>query len=181
MRKRVVFMIVLALGLSAAAFAGEGKKPKSADLLTLENKPCGYWIRYPKKSKLEYPSDCALKIILHSRIGQDWMRQASLTVYTAPAGQTVIGEKPDGDPSPAGFLMVGDMKFSKTLFLDAAMSHRYITVLYEGQGNIRKYRLEGRLTAVVPEVIDESIKNWNPVRSTEKIFDGMVSNFRPLE
>ena len=162
MKKSFVFAITLALGLSAAALAGQDKKTKTTGLETVWNKHCGYWFRYPKGSKLEHPSDCALKIILPPTPEAAWISEATLTLYTAPPGKDEIGEAPAGESASDGTLMAGGLKLTKTVFMDAAMSHRYITVLYEGQGKNHRYRLQGLLTAVVPEVMDLHVENWDP-------------------
>jgi hypothetical protein len=174
-------VILVTLGLGVAAIAGTSKKTKPSAFLNIENKTCAYYLRYPRGSTLEHPSDCALKIILPTKDYPKWISEADFTLYTAPPGTDPIAETPDGESSPAGFIMAGGLKFTKTVFADAAMSHRYITVLYEAQGKSHRYRLQGFLTAVVPEVMDLHVKNWDPEKSAEKIFDGMALNFRPME
>ena len=178
--KRTI-LTLLALACATLALAGAGKKAKTGSLQTVENKTCGYWIRYPKGSQLEHPSDCSLKIILPPFPAQQWISEASLTLSTAPAGQAVTAEAPDGEQVSTGSLVSGGMRFSKTIFVDAAMSHRYVTVLYEAQGKAHKYRLQGLLAAAVPDVMGLHVEHWDPVKSAEKIFDGLVLNFRPLE
>jgi len=180
-RNRIIFATALGLGLSAVALAGQATKAKPSGFQTVENKHCGYWIRYPKGSQLEHPSDCALRIVLPATGWPEWIREATLTLYTAPPGQEPIGETPAGESTSTSFLVAGGLKFSKTIFEDAAMSHRYITVLYEAQGKNHKYRLQGLLTAAVPEVMDLKVKNWDPQKSAEKIFDGLALSFRALE
>jgi len=181
LRNRFIFLAALAMGLGAAAFAAGGKKTKGTGLLTAGNKACGYWIRYPQGSTLDHPSDCALKITLPLAGYPKWINEVSMTLYTAPKGTEDFGEKPDPSASPAGYLKAGGLKFTKTVFLDAGMSHRWITLFYEAQGKKHRYQLKGFLNSVVPEVMDEHPKDWDPQRSAEKIFDGMVLNFRPLE
>jgi len=179
----VVFFIALLLELFTAGFAEAGQKSKGPALQSVQNKQCGFYLRYPKASQLEHPSDCALKIIPPAAIWPKWVAEASLTLYTAPVSQPQIGETPEGEPNPApaGFIRAGGMKFTKTIFEDAAMSHRMITVVYEGEGKYRKYRFEGFMRAAVPEVMDLHVENWDPVKLAESTFDKLVSTFIPLK
>ena len=180
MKKIFIYSMVLLLGFFVATLA-EGKKSKSSGLQTVENKQCGYWIRYPKGSTLDHPSDCGLKITLPLKDYPKWVNEVSFTLYTAPLGEGKFGEEPDPASTPDGFLVSGRMKFSKKVFLDAGMSHRWVTVFYEAQGKSHRYQLKGFMNSVVPEVMDQHPKNWDPQKSAEKIFDGMALNFRPLE
>ena len=180
LKDALILSIAFALVLPAIALAGEAQKAAAGGFQTVLNKSCGYWIRYPKGSTLGHPSDCALQITL-PQPGEKWISEESLTLYTAPLGQDEFGEKPDPASTPDGFLVAGGIKFSKTVFLDAGMSHRWVTVFYEAEGKKHRYRLKGYLNSVVPEVMDLHLPHWDPQGSAEKIFNGMVSNFRPLE
>lgn len=177
-----LFSTALVLGLAAASIAAAGQKTKKSSLQSVQNKTCGFWLRYPKGSQLEHPSDCALKIIPPTAFWPKWVAEASLTLYTAPVRQPSLGETPEGEPNPepAGSLKAGGMTFTKTIFMDAAMSHRMITVVYEGEGKYRKYRFEGFMRATVPEVMDLKVENWDPEKLAESTFDELVSTFIPL-
>lgn len=180
---RVMLPIFLILGLFTVSFAGTEKDPKGPALQSVQNKQCGFWLRYPKASQLEHPSDCVLKIIPPDTYWPKWVSEASLTLYTAPVSQAQIGETPEGEPNtdPVGTLKAGGMTFTKTIYMDAAMSHRMITVVYEGEGKYRKYRFEGYLRATVPEVMDMHVDNWDPEKFAEQKFDELVLTFVPLK
>ncbi len=177
--KNLLFPIALALIL-LAPFAAQAKKPKTSATQSIQNKTCGYYLRYPKGSTLDRPGDCVLRITL-PKAKEAWVNEQTLTLYTAPLDQKDLGEPPAGEVQPDGFLMIGRMKLTKSMAMDAAMSHRMVTIVYEGQYGKRKYRLEGFMNSAVPEVMDLHPKHWDPVKTAEKLFDGLVSTFRPFQ
>ena len=182
-RNRIGFAIALGLGLLITTFCIAAKKPQVSGTQAVQNKTCGYYLRYPKGSQLDHPSDCVLKITPPSNLYPKWVSELSLTLYTATLDQPALGQTPDGDPNakPVGSIKGGGMTFQKTLYEDAAMSHRMITWVYEGRGKYRKYRFEGYLRGTVPEVMDLHVKDWDPDKFAEKTFDEMVETFVPMK
>jgi hypothetical protein len=179
---RVLYTGVI-LGLLGVSFSTAEQKPKGSALQTVQNKTCGFWLRYPKLSQLDHPSDCVLKITPPASYWPQWVADASLTLYTAPVSQSQMGETPAGEPNPEQPtpIKAGGMTFTKTVYEDSAMSHHMITVVYEGEGKYRKYRFEAFLNAANPETMDLHVDNWDPEKFTEEKFDELVSTFRPMK
>ncbi len=182
---------LISLGLTAGFLwvipnLGEcGKKSSktnnTASTQAIQNKTCGYYLRYPKGSQLEHPETCTLRIILPEFKGQEWIQEASITLEVTAAENGVATEKPvDGDSPVIGTLTAGGMKFSKTVDGDAGAGHVHTIVSYTGVGKKHQYHFVGMLSSRNPEIEGKPVKNWDPQKSAEKIFDGLVLGFRPL-
>jgi hypothetical protein len=172
----------------AATFPSFGKSQDSKTLAgktpawkVVQNKDCGFSLRYPKGSRLEKPSDCVLEITLPPTPGAKWIQEATLTLEVMESESQESGDNPENWDEPERFILAGGLKFSKAVEEDDAAGHRYITVSYTALGKHHRYQFTGVLKAVNPELFDESVPHWNPQKSAEKIFDGVLLGFRPLE
>jgi len=148
---------------------------------SIQNRTCGYYLRYPKGSQLERLGACTLKIDPPPFKGQEWIQSVSLTLEVTAAENGVATESPVDGGEPTGSLVAGGMKFEKTVDGSAGAGHTLITVSYTAVGKKHQYHFVGFLSATNPELMEgQSVKNWDPQKSAEKIFDGMVLTFRPM-
>lgn len=183
-RFRTVCGILLAsIGAPLLGQSGEKAGPNSSPWVSIQNKTCGYYLRYPKTSTLERPGACTLKINLPPFKGEEWIQSVWLELEVTEAKDGEATESPvDSEGStPAGFLVAGGMKFEKTVDGSAGAGHTMITVSYTAVGKKHQYHFVGMLSATDPQLIEgSSVKNWDPQKAAEKIFDGMVLTFRPM-
>jgi hypothetical protein len=169
------------MGFPILARSAEKAAPSALPWVSIQNKTCGYYLRYPKASTLERLGACTLKVILPPFQGQEWIQEASLTLEVTAAENGVATESPVDGGEPTGSLVAGGMKFEKTTEGDAGAGHTFITVSYTAVGKKHQYHFVGILSATNPQLMEgQSAKDWDPQKSAEKIFDGLVLTFRPM-
>ena len=179
----IYWLAMILIGVPLFVQGNEKTAQVASPWVSIQNKTCGYYLRYPKASQLERLSACTLKINLPPFHEAEWIQSASLTLEVTAAENGEATESPvDGEGStPTGSLVAGGMKFEKTVDGDAGAGHTFITVSYTAVGKKHQYHFVGILSATNPQLMEgQSVKNWDPQKSAEKIFDGMVLTFRPM-
>lgn len=109
-RKPSRFWLLTLVGLATAtslSFAKSKPTPTPA-FAVLENKDCGFSLRYPKNAKLEIQEGCSLKITPPSTKGQEWIEEAALTLEISDPQTDEVAEQRDyGEESTAPSLPEG--------------------------------------------------------------------------
>jgi hypothetical protein len=173
---------VIALAVLLSLFAiSSGKTKTPSPFSVLQNKECGFSLRYPKEAKLEIQESCTLKITLPPIKGQEWIKEANITLEVSAAENGEATEKPVDMEEVTGTLLAGGLKFEKSVVSDSGAGHHHIMVSYTAIGKHHQYHWLGIMTAVDPGTLGKPLKNWDPERSAQKLFDGFISGFRPLE
>ena len=89
MKKTILAALLLGSLVTGPLMSREsGGKTKIKNAPTwqdIQNKHCGFYLRYPKGSKLERPGDCALKITFPPTPGAEWISETSLTLEVTAA------------------------------------------------------------------------------------------------
>ncbi len=184
MKKAVFTTLWLALASDPLICQDLGKNsplPKPSSLLTLQNQHCGFWLRYPKGSRLEWPGDCVLKITLPPPADAPWIQEATLTLEVTAAENGEATESPLDGEDTSGFLKTGRLTFSKSIDADPDAGHTQVMVSYTAVGKQHQYHFLGILRAGKPESAGKKASHWNAQKTAEKIFDGMLLNFKPQE
>ncbi len=179
-RNKIGFM-ALAVLFSLSNIAN-GKTKIPSNFSVLQNKECGFSLRYPKDAKLEIQEGCTVKITLPLIKGQEWIKEANITLEVSAAENGEATEKPMDDlGEPAGTLIAGGLEFEKSIDTDNGAGQQHTMVSYTAIGKHHQYHWVGVMTSTDPGTLGKPIKDWNPEKSAQKLFDGFVSGFRPLE
>lgn len=64
---------------------------------------------------------------------------------------------------------------------DKTNGHDHVIVNYVAVGKKHQYHWLGVMTSTDPGNMGKPIKGWDAARSAEKLFDGLILGFRPLE
>jgi len=184
MRKKAnracVLLMALGLGLIGAS-SGKTKTAAAGTSTVLQDKDCGFSLRYPKEAKLEVQEGCVLKITLPPIPGQDWIREANITLEVSGAKDGEATERPVDEEETIGYLVAGGLKFEKSLIVNTEAGLTHTMVSYTAIGKKHQYHWLGIMTSADPAASGRPLQHWDPARSAQKIFDGFIQGFRPLE
>ncbi|HET9870212.1 MAG TPA: hypothetical protein VFR02_06945 [bacterium] len=170
--------ILLTVGLGTVWARTPTPSTASSPWETVYNKTCGYWLRYPKGVKWERVGDCSFKLT--------WPETAiiagmTLTLEVTPVHNGEADVPVDSEDPPTGSLVAGGLKFEKTVEDDRGAGHALVTVTYVALGKTHQYYWVGVLNAVEPSILGTPTPDWDPGKMAEKMFDGVLLGFRPLE
>lgn len=174
---RVLFLLFFwGSGDFMAAKAATPKLPK-----VVLNKACGFRLNLPKGSQWQETGDCTFQLTFPSFKGQDWIQSAILSLEVSKVTDGDAEKAVDADPDAViRKFVAGNLEWEKSVDGSAGAGHTMITVSYTAMTTTRQYHFVGVLSAVDPQVTGKKIKSWDPQRSAEKIFDGVLMGFRPL-
>jgi hypothetical protein len=151
-------------------------------LKAIVNNDLAFRLNLPKGSQWKQTGDGTFELTLAPFKGQEWVQSAILDLEVSKVTDGDAEKPVDGDPDAVvSKFVAGNLEWEKSVSGSAGAGHTMVTVSYTVLTRAHQYHFVGILSAADPETMGKNVKNWDPKKAAEKVFDGVVNGFRTFD